>query len=221
MCSGRPSCREALALWRGRAFAGLDDVTPLAEAAERLEQDRRRVLTERIDVDLVLGRHAEIIPELISMVAENPLVESAAARLMVAMHRSGQRTEALETYRRTRAVLAEELGLEPGPQLRALEAAILRGDAHIGLDLHAGAEPRQGRPRPRRRIRCRSCSPPGWAISPDARTNCASSPRSCATAPPPPRRYAPSPACRGWARPRWPYRPPTRCGTTSPTASCT
>ncbi|MDP9849810.1 AfsR/SARP family transcriptional regulator [Streptosporangium lutulentum] len=136
--------REALALWRGRAFAGLDDVTPLAEAAERLEQDRRRVLTERIDVDLVLGRHAEIIPELISMVAENPLVESAAARLMVAMHRSGQRTEALETYRRTRAVLAEELGLEPGPQLRALEAAILRGDAHIGLDLHAGAEPPAG-----------------------------------------------------------------------------
>ncbi|MEV6860020.1 BTAD domain-containing putative transcriptional regulator [Streptosporangium subroseum] len=133
--------REALALWRGRAFAGLDDVAPLAEAAERLEQDRRRVLIERIDVDLVMGRHAEVIPELVSLVAEDPLVESAAARLMVAMHRSGQRTEALETYRRTRAVLAEELGLEPGPQLRALEAAILRGDAQIGLDLHMRAEP--------------------------------------------------------------------------------
>ena len=142
--------REALALWRGRAFAGLDDVAPLAEAAERLEQDRRRVLTERIDVDLVMGRHAEVIPELISLVAEDPLVESAAARLMVAMHRSGQRTEALETYRRTRAVLAEELGLEPGPQLRALEAAILRGDAQIGLDLHVGAEPRGEEARGRR-----------------------------------------------------------------------
>lgn len=121
-------------------------MAPLAEAAERLEQDRRRVLIERIDVDLVMGRHAEVVPELVSLVAEDPLVESAAARLMVAMHRSGQRTEALETYRRTRAVLAEELGLEPGPQLRALEAAILRGDAQIGLDLHMRAEPAERKP---------------------------------------------------------------------------
>ncbi|MFJ2033243.1 AfsR/SARP family transcriptional regulator [Streptosporangium sp. NPDC087985] len=138
--------REALALWHGRAFAGLDDVASLAMAAERLEQDRRRVLTERIDIDLALGRHAEIIPELISMVAEDPLVESVAARLMVAAHRAGQRAEALRTYRRTRAVLAEELGLEPGPQLRALEQAILRGDAQIGLDPHLGTEPASGRP---------------------------------------------------------------------------
>lgn len=81
--------REALALWNGRAFSGLDGVAQLAEAAERLEQNRRRVLTERIDTDLALGRHAEVIPELISMVAEDPLVESTTARLMVAMHRSG------------------------------------------------------------------------------------------------------------------------------------
>ncbi|WP_344917710.1 AfsR/SARP family transcriptional regulator [Streptosporangium oxazolinicum] len=126
--------REALALWNGRAFSGLDGVAQLAEAAERLEQDRRRVLTERIDTDLALGRHAEVIPELISMVAEDPLVESATARLMVAMHRAGLRTEALDAYRRARTVLAEELGLEPGPQLRSLEQAILRGDTRVGLD---------------------------------------------------------------------------------------
>ncbi|MFB9675955.1 AfsR/SARP family transcriptional regulator [Streptosporangium vulgare] len=133
--------REALALWNGRAFSGLDDVAQLAEAAERLEQDRRRLLTERIDTDLALGRHAEVIPELLSMLAEDPLVESTAARLMVAMHRAGLRTEALETYRRTRAVLAEELGLEPGPQLRALERAILRGDTRVDLGPRPEAAP--------------------------------------------------------------------------------
>ncbi|WP_436758901.1 BTAD domain-containing putative transcriptional regulator [Streptosporangium sp. V21-05] len=133
--------REALALWNGRAFSGLDDVAQLAEAAERLEQDRRRLLTERIDTDLALGRHAEVIPELLSMLAEDPLVESTAARLMVAMHRAGLRTEALETYRRTRAVLTEELGLEPGPQLRALEQAILRGDARVDLAPRPEAAP--------------------------------------------------------------------------------
>ncbi|WP_440081573.1 AfsR/SARP family transcriptional regulator [Streptosporangium sp. LJ11] len=133
--------REALALWNGRAFSGLDGVAQLAEAAERLEQDRRRVLTERIDTDLALGRHAEVIPELLSMVAEDPLVESTTARLMVAMHRAGLRTEALETYRRTRTVLAEELGLEPGPQLRALEQAILRGDPRVDLNPRPEAAP--------------------------------------------------------------------------------
>ncbi|MEU8377843.1 tetratricopeptide repeat protein, partial [Streptosporangium sp. NPDC048865] len=77
----------------------------------------------------------------LSMVAEDPLVESTTARLMVAMHRAGLRTEALETYRRTRTVLAEELGLEPGPQLRALERAILRGDPRVGLDPPPEAAP--------------------------------------------------------------------------------
>ncbi|MFF3440316.1 BTAD domain-containing putative transcriptional regulator [Streptosporangium sp. NPDC002721] len=136
--------REALALWNGRAFSGLDGVAQLAEAAERLEQDRRRVLTERVDTDLALGRHAEVIPELLSMVAEDPLVESTTARLMVAMHRAGLRTEALEAYRRTRTVLAEELGLEPGPQLRALERAILRGDTRVDLAPRPEAAPASG-----------------------------------------------------------------------------
>ncbi|GII58653.1 SARP family transcriptional regulator [Planotetraspora thailandica] len=131
--------RDALALWHGRPFAGLDGIPSLDEAAERLEQDRRRLLTERIDADLALGRHAEIIPELISMVAENPLAEAVGARLMLAMHRAGRRTEALDAYRRIRAALAGELGLEPGAQLRALEQAILRGDADASLD--AGPAP--------------------------------------------------------------------------------
>jgi len=135
--------REALALWHGRAFAGLDDVAALAEAAERLEQDRKRVLAERIDTDLALGGHAEIIPELISLVTADPLAESMGARLMLAMHRAGRRTEALDAYRRIRTALAEELGLEPGPQLRSLEQAILRGDPHAGLDSGTRARPAQ------------------------------------------------------------------------------
>jgi DNA-binding SARP family transcriptional activator len=133
--------REALALWHGRAFTGLDDVVALAEAAERLEQDRKRVLAERIDADLALGGHAEIIPELISLVAADPLAESMGARLMLAMHRAGRRTEALDAYRRIRTALADELGLEPGPQLRSLEQAILRGDPHAGLDSGARVRP--------------------------------------------------------------------------------
>ncbi|WP_204073203.1 AfsR/SARP family transcriptional regulator [Planotetraspora phitsanulokensis] len=138
--------REALALWHGRAFAGLDDVAALAEAAERLEQERRRVLTERIDADLALGGHAEIIPELISLVAEDPLAESMGARLMLALHRAGRRTEALDAYRRIRTALAEELGLEPGPQLRSLEQAVLRGDAHPALDSRTRARPAEDKP---------------------------------------------------------------------------
>ncbi|WP_433365242.1 AfsR/SARP family transcriptional regulator [Streptosporangium sp. CA-115845] len=137
---------EALGLWCGRAFSGLDDVAPLAAAAEQLEQDRKRVLLERIDIDLALGRHTEIIPELVSMVAEDPLAERVVARLMVATYRAGRRTEALRIYRQTRAVLAEELGVEPGPQLHVLQQAILRGDVQIGLDSHRRTEPAGGRP---------------------------------------------------------------------------
>ena len=124
---------EALALCRGPAFAGLEDLDVLAEAAERLEQSRRAALLERIDADLALGRHARLVPELTVLVEQDPLAEATAARLMLAMYRSGQRTEALAVYRRTRAVLAEELGLEPGPQLRALERAMLIGEPDVTL----------------------------------------------------------------------------------------
>ncbi|WP_405147331.1 NB-ARC domain-containing protein [Sphaerisporangium sp. NBC_01403] len=125
---------EALALWGGgTAYPGLHDVPQLAEAAADLEQERRRVLTDRIDAEMALGRHAQVIPELVALLAEDPLAESSAARLMVAMHRAGRRADALGVYRRTRAVLAEELGVEPGPLLRELEGAILRGDADITL----------------------------------------------------------------------------------------
>jgi DNA-binding SARP family transcriptional activator len=124
--------QEALALWGGgSAYPGLHDIPQLAEAAGDLELERRRVLAHRIDAEMALGRHAQVIPELAALLAEDPLAEPTAARLMVATHRAGRRAEALNVYRRTRAVLAEELGVEPGPLLRELEGAILRGDEDI------------------------------------------------------------------------------------------
>ncbi|MEV4476297.1 BTAD domain-containing putative transcriptional regulator [Nonomuraea salmonea] len=123
---------RALALWRGPAFSGLTEVGALADAAALLERQRRQALTARMDAEMALGRHAEIVPEAAALLAEDPLDEPVAARLMTALHHSGQRKEALEVYRRTRAVLVRELGVEPGPQLRGLEQAILRGDAEIG-----------------------------------------------------------------------------------------
>ncbi|MCW2882139.1 MAG: DNA-binding transcriptional activator of the family, partial [Sphaerisporangium sp.] len=123
--------QEALGLWRGPAYPGLHDISQLAEAAQHLDQERRRVLTDRIDAEMALGGHAEVIPELAALLAEDPLAESSAARLMVAMHRAGQRAGALGVYRRTRSVLAEELGVEPGPLMRELEGAILRGDEDL------------------------------------------------------------------------------------------
>ncbi|GLW11297.1 SARP family transcriptional regulator [Microtetraspora sp. NBRC 13810] len=123
---------RALALWHGPPFAGLTEVAALAESAAHLEQERRRALTARIDADLALGLHARIVPDLVTLLAEDPLDEATAARLMKALYRSGQRREAVEVYRRTRAALVDELGVEPGPQLRGLEQAMLRGDSDGG-----------------------------------------------------------------------------------------
>ncbi|MDH2427172.1 BTAD domain-containing putative transcriptional regulator [Sphaerisporangium sp. TRM90804] len=120
--------RQALALCDGPAFPGLHDVAALAEAAGHVERERRQALTDRIDADLALGQHERLIPELRTLVAENPLEEPAAERLMVALRRAGRRAEALAVYRSTSAALAEELGVEPGTRLRELEGTLLGDD---------------------------------------------------------------------------------------------
>ncbi|WP_188195968.1 AfsR/SARP family transcriptional regulator [Nonomuraea sp. SYSU D8015] len=135
---------EALALWRGPAFAGLDEAAPLAEAAARLDQDRRRAVSDRADAGFAMGEHADQIPALTALLAEDPLAEATAARLMLALYRSGQRPEALDIYRRTRTLLARELGLEPGPQLRALESAMLRGEPDVALTAPRASSPYGG-----------------------------------------------------------------------------
>ncbi len=116
---------EALGLWKGAALAGLPN---LAAVAVGLEEQRLWVLEERIATELRLGRHADLVSELSILVREHPVRERLIGQLMVALHRCGRAVEALELYRRTRQRLADELGLDTGPELRELEASILRGD---------------------------------------------------------------------------------------------
>ncbi|MFS8098977.1 tetratricopeptide repeat protein [Lentzea alba] len=117
--------REALALWRGPALAGADSRV-LAAEADRLEAQRLACLERRVELDLALGRHHDLIGELTTLVAEHPLRESLRAKLMLALHRSGRRADALGVYQRARRVFADELGLDPGSELTELESMILR-----------------------------------------------------------------------------------------------
>jgi len=120
--------RRALAEWRGPPLADVrDEAFALAEASQ-LEELRLAALEDRADADLELGRHRELLVELRALVDQYPLRERLRARLMVALYRSGRQAEALEVYREGRRWLVEELGVEPGPVLQELEAAILRQD---------------------------------------------------------------------------------------------
>jgi DNA-binding SARP family transcriptional activator len=125
--------RTALGLWRGPALADFK-YEPFAQTdIAVLEELRMVAIEERIDVDLALGRHAGLVGELKDLTAEQPLRERLRGQIMLALYRSGRQAEALEVYRTTRQVLVEELGIEPGPALQALEQAILRQDALLDL----------------------------------------------------------------------------------------
>jgi DNA-binding SARP family transcriptional activator len=118
--------REALALWRGPALADVADVEPLAREGARLEELRLIAVEGRVEADLAAGSHAEVAGELERLVAEYPLRERLWRLLMVALYRSGRQADALAAYQRARAMLAGELGLEPGQELQDLERAVLR-----------------------------------------------------------------------------------------------
>ena len=133
---------EALGLWRGPAFAGIADSSALAVEAARLDELRLCVLEERIDVELRLGRHGELLGELAALTREHPFRERMWAQLMLALYRAGRRTEALSAYRQARAVLAEETGLDPGSELRELHQAILGEDRALDLVTERDATPR-------------------------------------------------------------------------------
>jgi DNA-binding SARP family transcriptional activator len=126
--------REALALWRGPALADFLYEPFVQTEIARLEELRTVVLEERIDADLALGRHGELVPELEALVQAQPLRERPRAQLMLALYRSGRQADALAVYRAARETLVEELGIDPGPELRELEAAILRQDESLLLD---------------------------------------------------------------------------------------
>ena len=123
--------REALALWRGPALADFV-YEPFAQTEiSRLEEVRFGALEDRIEADLALGRHAELVPEIEALVDVQPLRERPRALLMRSLYLAGRQADALAAYRSARKTLVEELGIEPGPELRELEAAILRQDASL------------------------------------------------------------------------------------------
>ena len=116
----------ALELWRGPALGGVADDGLLRIEAERLEGLRRVAMEARIDADLALGRATVLVDELEALLAADPYRERLWQQLMLALYRAGRQADALAAYRRARARLAGDLGLEPGAELRRLEAAILR-----------------------------------------------------------------------------------------------
>jgi DNA-binding SARP family transcriptional activator len=123
--------REALAVWRGTALAEFT-FEPFAQIEiGRFEELRLQCLEDRIEADLGAGRHTDLIPELEALARAEPRRERLRAQLMRALYRSGRAADALAVYRATREALAEELGIEPGPELRELEQAILRQDASL------------------------------------------------------------------------------------------
>lgn len=117
--------REALALWRGAPLSGLAPEGAISHEAVLLAAERTAAMEARLDVELELGGARELLRELQVLLSGNPLDEGLAARLMLALYRSGRQADALEVARRMRTRLADELGVDPGPQLRELEAAIL------------------------------------------------------------------------------------------------
>jgi YVTN family beta-propeller protein len=152
--------REALALWRGGALADLAYERFARSEIERLEELRVAAIEERVDLELALGRHREVVAELDALAAKNPLRERLRAQLMLALYRSGRQGEALEAYQEYRRDLSEELGLEPGPGLQQLELAILHRDPAL-TPPHSPAAPsaleadaaKAARPEPRSRLR--------------------------------------------------------------------
>jgi DNA-binding SARP family transcriptional activator len=124
---------EALRLWRGPPLADLAFEPFARTEIARLEELRWAAVERRVDVDLAAGRHAALLPELQLHVGRHPLREPLHARLMVALYRSGRQADALDAYRRARRTLMDELGLEPGDELRRLERAILRQDPALDL----------------------------------------------------------------------------------------
>jgi DNA-binding SARP family transcriptional activator len=122
---------EALALWRGPAFSELATHPFFAGIATRLEERRLTSVESRVEAELRLGRHAALVGELTELVSQHPLREGLRGQLALALYRSGRQADALAVLADARATLREELGVDPGPRLRALEAAILNHDAAL------------------------------------------------------------------------------------------
>ena len=123
--------REALAIWEGAPLAEFAYESFAQAAIGRLEELRLATLEKRVEAELELGRHADLVGELEALVVEHPLRERFRGQLMLALYRSGRQAEALAVYQSTRQALVESLGIEPSPVLQELEQAILRQDTSL------------------------------------------------------------------------------------------
>jgi DNA-binding SARP family transcriptional activator len=135
---------EALALWRGPPLGGVGDAPFAAIEAARLDELRLAAHEDRFDAILALGRGGEAVPEIEAFVGRHPLRERPRAQLMLALYRSGRQSDALAAFRDSRALLVDELGIEPSQALRDLNAAILRQDPALDLEEET-ARPRAAR----------------------------------------------------------------------------
>jgi predicted ATPase/DNA-binding SARP family transcriptional activator len=140
---------EADALWRGDPLADFAYDDFAAPAIARLSESRLALLEERLDLELRLGLHQRAVVQLEELVAAHPLREGFRGLLMLALYRSGRQADALRAFQEGRHLLGEELGLEPGPELRRLEAAILAHDPDLSPPAApAPSSPTGGEPRP-------------------------------------------------------------------------
>jgi DNA-binding SARP family transcriptional activator len=139
----RATLTEALALWRGPALAEFQYETFAQAEIARLDELRTSALEQRIEADLALGHHSELVGELESLVNEHPLRERLRAQLMLALYRAGRQAEALEVYQAGRRALVDEIGIDPGRQLRELHLAILRQDASLDVPAQPPEVPEQ------------------------------------------------------------------------------
>src|SRR5215472_3473340 len=144
LAAGRPQeadrlLEEALGLWRGAAYQGYRYTGFGAAEGDRLEELRRAAAEDLIDARLAAGGAGQLVAELQAMVREEPLRERRWGQLMVALYRAGRQAEALQVFTRAREVLVGELGIEPGPELQRLQAAVLAHDPGLerGMPVHA------------------------------------------------------------------------------------
>ncbi len=154
--------REALRLWRGRTLAGLELESTGRHEIEQWEELRMTALMDRIDCDLTLGRHEQLVGELNRLVAEHPLRERLRAQQMLALYRADRQADALDAYQQARQALVDGLGIEPSSSLQRLQKGVLAHDPALELPTGTGVRsaaasvaepPAETAPRPRVRPR--------------------------------------------------------------------
>ncbi len=142
----------ALARWRGPLLTDLGDLPAFEADRARWEAIRVAVVEDRIEADLARGGHGEVLAELERLTAQHPFRERLWAQLMLALYRSGRQVDALDAFQRARRILADELGIEPGPQLAELRDGILLQDTALELSPHGQLAPRVALPLARTRF---------------------------------------------------------------------